>query len=459
MTTSETDPEYSTTGTAIYDSEFDETAQRTALTSGEVPFAVYGLGKMGLPLAAVLADTFGNVTGVDIDEAVVDRINDGDCHVKREPGLPELVSETVRDGSLRATTDPAWAASEASVHVLIVPTLLDDENRPDLSMLDAAIDSVAAGLSTGDLVIVESTVPPGTCEDHVLPRLESESGLAFGEFGLAFCPERTASGQAIEDIRGSYPKVVGGVDEESGRVASLLYRQVTDNEVRTVDDATTAETIKVFEGVYRDIDIAIANQLALYADELGVDVHEIREVANTIPYCDMVYPGPGVGGHCIPVYPHFMLGTRRTNAPLLDAAREINNRMPSFVVGLVQRALSEHDGDLVNSTVLLLGVTYRANIEEIRNAPSLAVAEQLRGFGAEVLALDPMLDDWSEIDATPVTLGQAATREIDAVVLLTAHDGFAGLSFDSLEPTVVVDTRNALDADDVAAPLYTLGRR
>lgn len=208
---------------------------------------MYGLGKMGLPLAAVYARATGNVTGVDISEDVVGGVNDGECHVAKEPGLPELVAEQAERGALRATTDGVAAAEGAAVHVIIVPTPLTDDREPDLAAFEAVLDSIARGLAPGDLVVVECTVPPGTSKDLVIPHLADRSGLSAGEFGVAFCPERTSSGRALRDITESHPKIVGGVDAESTRVAALVYGEITANEVIPVRDATTAEAVKLFE--------------------------------------------------------------------------------------------------------------------------------------------------------------------------------------------------------------------
>jgi len=266
--------------------------RRAAFENGEVPVAVYGLGKMGLPLAAVYAEVTGNVTGVDIDKSVVDRIRRGECPVEREPGLSELIAELVEDGSLNASADSVAAAADAAVHVVIVPTLVDEDNQPDLSAVRAAVTDIAQGLDPDDLVIVESTLPPGTTETVLGPLIESESGLNSDEFGLAFCPERTSSGRALRDIRGTHPKIVGGATEESTRAAVDIYEALVDNDVIPVSDATTAEMVKVFEGLYRDVNIALANELARFADELDRDVREAIAAANTQPYCDLHTPVP-----------------------------------------------------------------------------------------------------------------------------------------------------------------------
>jgi UDP-N-acetyl-D-mannosaminuronic acid dehydrogenase len=453
MSHSQTQPD------SLYRSAADRETQRVAFRNGNVPVAVYGLGKMGLPLAAVYADVTGNTVGVDIDPAVVDGVAAGECHVAREPGLSNLVERVVDRGALAATTDGERAAADAAVHVLMVPTLLTDEQEPDLSMLTAATEAIAAGLSQGDLVVVESTIPPGTCTDVLVPILEARSGLTVGEFGVACCPERTLSGQALADIRGTHPKVVGGVDAASTRAATLIYGEITDNEVLTTTDAATAAAVKVFEGVYRDVNIALANELARYAEPLGIDTREAIDVANTQPYCDIHDPGPGVGGHCIPVYPYFLARQFDVEAPLLETARTVNDAMPAHTVAQLTAILDHHGTAVSDATVLMLGVTYKANIAELRNAPSLPMATDLESRGASVLAVDPLVSDWAAIDAVePVTLAEAKTRDVDAVALVTPHDEFRDLDWGAFDAPVL-DGRNVLADSQQDVPVYTVGGR
>jgi UDP-N-acetyl-D-mannosaminuronic acid dehydrogenase len=442
----------------LYGADDPEAAQRSAFRNGEVPVAVYGLGKMGLPLAAVFADVCGNVTGADVDPAVVESVNRASSPVEYEPGLDDLVEQVVSTGALSAVTDPAEAADAASLHVVIVPTLLDDRRRPDLSTLRAVAGDVAAGLDPGDLVVVESTVPPGTSGDHLAPLLERESGLPREAFGVACCPERTASGSALRDIRGAYPKVVGGVDDESTRVARLVYETLVDNRVVPVADATTAEAVKLFEGLYRDVNIALANELAGFADELGIDVREAIDVANTQPFCDVHDPGPGVGGHCIPVYPYFAINWLDADAPLLRTARERNDGMPAFVVERLCRGLEAAGVDPGEATVLVLGLTYRAGVPETRHSPGPAISDALADRGAEVRAVDPLLEDAPPDDVPLVPLEDIEEHDPDAAVLATAHEAFEAIDWTALDDLVVVDGRDALDLSATEHEVYTVGR-
>ncbi|AKU09518.1 nucleotide sugar dehydrogenase [Haloferax gibbonsii] len=436
--------------TTIYGSERSEDEQIAALTSGDVPVGVYGLGKMGLPLASVYAETTGNVTGADIDTDVVREINAGRNHIVGEPGLDDLVEELVEDGALVANTEPREVAAEASIHVVIVPTLVDEAGRPDLSVIEAVARDIGKGLDEGDLVVFESTLPPRSCRDALLPLLESESGLSLGEFGLAFCPERTASGRALKDIRGAYPKVVGGADDESARAASLVYDQISSNEVITVSDTTTAEAVKVFEGVYRDVNIALANELATHAGEFEIDVTEAIDVANTQPFCEIHTPGAGVGGHCIPYYPQFLINEFETASPLMETARAVNDEMPHVTAQAALDRLAAQGVAPEDATVLVLGLTYRAGVEEIRKTPALPVVEHLDEAGADVVATDPILDDTAVFEEAGATVMRGVTSDdlsADAIVLVTAHESFDHLDVPAFaaddRPVVFVDGRQA----------------
>jgi nucleotide sugar dehydrogenase len=427
---------------------------KQALTSGDVTIAVYGLGKMGLPLAAVFADAGARVIGADIDESVVATINQGICHVTGEPGLPELVERNVGERRLSATSDLVHAAEAADVMVILVPTLLDRNNNPDMSIVRSVCADIAKGLGPGDFVIQESTVPPGTTRDMILPILEG-SGRRVGEFGVAHCPERTSSGRAIVDITGAYPKIVGGVDSASTETARALYLTINKKGVIAVSDATAAESVKVFEGLYRDVNIALANELAMVCDELGIDAKEVFDAANTQPYSHIHAPGCGVGGHCIPVYPYFIINTVEGSTDMLKLARRINDGMPAYTVDLLEGALAKLEVGISGARVLLLGVTYRGDVNETRFSPAIDVISELKGRGAEVFAYDPVLGDGVQRFGTiPSDLGSGdGINEIDAILLASDHAEFKEINWDILDRRmrhkVVVDGRNILDPEEL----------
>ena len=272
----------------IYGREKEEIIRE--VKSGRVSIAVFGLGKIGLPLSTIFANKGASVLGVDINEEIVHEINKGRNPIEGEPGLNELVERAVFAHRLKATTDGRYAARKADVMIIAVPTLIDDKKNIDLSAIEDVCGSIAAGLEKGDFVITESTLPPGTTKKVIIPILE-RSGLKLGEFGVAHCPERVSSGRAIEDITRAYPKIVGGADEKSTETAKALYSVINERGVIAVSDATTAEAVKVFEGVYRDVNIALANQLAIICEELGIDALEAFKAANTQPFCHIHAPG------------------------------------------------------------------------------------------------------------------------------------------------------------------------
>ncbi|KAB7514663.1 nucleotide sugar dehydrogenase [Halosegnis rubeus] len=441
----------------IYNSETPEHARADAFTGGDVPVAVYGLGKMGLPLAAVYADVCSNVTGVDVDPDVVDAVQAGECPVSGEPGLPALVGETVEEGALRATTDIDAAAADAKIHVAIVPTLVDERNNPDLSILQRLLEKVGPGLDAGDVVFIESTVPPGSCRDELLPVLEATSGLTRGEFGLAFCPERTSSGRAIEDIMQSYPKVVGGIDPASTEAARIVYEQLNQQGVIPVDNATTAETVKITEGVYRDVNIALANELAALADPLPVDFNEVADAANTIPFINVHQPGAGVGGHCIPYYPYFLINWLDTEFPLLQTARDVNDSMPDFTVDALHSQFEAIGRDIGAARVLVLGVAYRGNVAETRAAPAKPILKRLSREAGELFVTDPVIDDLSAFAGTEIELSEIETEQFDAIVLVTHHEEFNSINWDGFDPLVVVNGRPSATIDSTKHRVYTIG--
>ncbi len=286
--------------------------------------AVIGAGKMGLPLCVQYAGHGWSVIAVDVQEAVVEAINAGRSHVAEEPGLGELVAEVHAAGRLRATTDGGAAAREADVVVLIVPVMLDDEQQPDYRFMDAAVEAIGPGVHAGSTVIFETTLPVGDTRDRYAPRLEAASGLrADSDFFVAFSPERLFSGAALRNLA-MYPKLVGGVGPASSDRAAAFYASVLDAEVVRMSSSEAAEFSKLADTTYRDVNIALANEFARYADRIGVDIAEVIVAANSQPYSHIHQPGIGVGGHCIPVYPHFLL-SRAPELTLVDRSRQVND--------------------------------------------------------------------------------------------------------------------------------------
>jgi len=408
--------------------------------------AVVGAGKMGLPVTAQFASHGWDVIAVDIDETVVAAINDGRSHLDEEPGVAESVASAHAAGMLRATTDGASAAREADVVVLIVPVMLDADSRPDHRHMDAATDAIAPGLHAGSLVIYETTLPVGDTRDRYAPRLEAASGLRAevdGDAGfyVAFSPERLYSGAALRNLA-TYPKLVGGIGRLSRDRAAAFYDSVLDAEIVAMSSAEAAEFSKLADTTYRDVNIALANEFANYADRIGVDVTEVIAAANSQPYSHIHQPGLGVGGHCIPVYPHFLLD-RAPELSLVARAREVNDGQVDVAIEALRSELGSLDG----VGVLVLGLTYRHGVKELAYSRALPLIERLRAAGTRVLAYDPLLtdDEVRQTGAEPWSWGTPAA-EVQAIVTQTADRRWLDLDPDWFhELNVVLDGRNSLD--------------
>ncbi len=408
-------------------------------TAGTV--AVVGAGKMGLPLAGQFAGHGWRVIAVDIDPAVVEAINSGRSHVAEEPGLAEIVAEQHRAGRLSATLDGVAAAREADVVVLIVPVMLDADGRPGYRHMDAAVEAIGPGVHRGSVVIFETTLPVGDTRTRYVPRLESLSGLtADRDFFVAFSPERLYSGSAIRNLA-TYPKLVGGIGEASGQRAAAFYASVLDAEIVLMGSAEAAEFAKLADTTYRDVNIALANEFARYADRVGVDITEVITAANSQPYSHIHQPGIGVGGHCIPVYPRFLLA-RAPDMEIVAASRRVNDEQVDLVIGRVREFLGGLDG----VGVLVLGLTYRAGVNELAYSRAIPLIEGLVAGGASVLAFDPLLtpQEITRCGAEPWAWGNPASG-IQAIVTQTADPLFA--TFDPAwtpDLRVLVDGRNSL---------------
>ena len=422
---------------------------KEAFRNGKFTIAVYGMGKMGLPLAAVFADHGARVIGVDINEKVVEAINRGENHIKEEPGLDELVRRNVEAGRLKATTDGVWAAKQADVMVILVPTLTDERGNLKLGPVYDVAEKISQGLEKGDIVITEATMPSGTTESLV-PILE-KSSLKLGEFGLAHAPERTMTGTAIRDITGQYPKIVGASDDKTLEAVIGIYETINRKGVIPMSSIKAAEAVKVFEGVYRDVNIALANELAMWCEEHGLDALEVFQAANTQPYCHLHMPGAGVGGHCIPVYPWFVINlAKKTNPRLTKTAREINNSMPHHVVELTVKALNEAGKSLKGSNILVLGLTFRGGVREFMKAAAKPIIEELKEWGANVYAYDPLCtkEDAERFGAE----WKEDFKDIDAIVITADHREFKELNLEEIAKQVrtriIVDGRNVIKPEN-----------
>ena len=414
--------------------------------SGDLIVGVVGLGYVGLPLSVEIARSGLGAVGFDVDSETVDGINGGVSHI--EDVTTEELAEVLATGRLEATTDMARLA-ECDAISISVPTPLSKTNDPDVSFVIAASEAVAATLRPGQLVVLESTTYPGTTREVLLPALE-RNGFAVGkDFFLCFSPERVDPGNPVWKTKNT-PKVLGGVTPACAEAGLAVYERFIDTMV-AVSSTEAAEMVKILENTFRAVNIAMVNEVALIADRLDVDVWEVIEAAATKPFGFMKFtPGPGLGGHCVPVDPHYLAWKMRTldyRTRFIELASEINSEMPEFVVGKVRSALNASKKAVNGARILVLGVAYKRDVNDIRESPALDIIRLLAADGADLAYHDPFVPELAEEDLllSSVSLTDPALAEADVVVIVTDHtDVDYARVLD--EAPVVVDARHVTAA-------------
>ena len=422
---------------------------------------VLGLGYIGLPTASTFATHGLDVIGVDVNPYVVETLRNGGLHL-HEPGLRTLVEAAFKSGHLRVSESPA----EADAFIIAVPTpffadrLGEYEGRiykmADLGAVKAAAQAIVPYLRKGNLVVLESTSPPGTTEKVVAPILE-RSGLKAGvDFYLAYSPERVLPGQILRELIEN-ARVMGGITPESARAGRELYATFVKGEI-VLTDATTAEMVKLMENTYRDVNIAIANEFARLAERLGVDVWEAIALANRHPRVKILSPGPGVGGHCISVDPWFLVEAAPDLAQLIHTARQVNDEQPRFVIQKVRQVLGELNG----RHIAALGLAYKADVDDLRESPAIEVIHRLQAEGAQVKAFEPFKPQAQVEGVNAVPTLEEALEDADLILVLVRHTPFVRLQPQEIARTtkarLIVDTVNALDWGHWQAAGFSLFR-
>ena len=407
-------------------------------------FGIVGLGFVGLPLAIELTRAGYRVLGLDVNQAVVDLLAAGGSHIQDVPA--EVVAQAVKQGRFSATTNLARLA-EPDVISICVPTPLSKTKDPDVSFVLAATESVKRTLRRGQLIVLESTTYPGTTRELMLPALAG-TGLQVGEdFFLAFSPERVDPGNPKWNTRNT-PKIVGGITETCRRLAVALYQPAIETLV-PVSSPEAAELVKILENTFRSVNIGLVNEMAIVCDKLGVDVWEVIDAAATKPFGFMKFtPGPGVGGHCIPLDPHYLAWKMRTlnyRTRFIELAGEINAEMPEYWVAQVVDRLNEQGKAARGSTVLVVGVAYKKDIEDIRESPAIDIIQLLQQRGATVVYHDPFVSHLEEdsVDLRSVPLTQAQLAAADCVIVVTDHSK-VDYALVARHARRVVDTRHVL---------------
>jgi nucleotide sugar dehydrogenase len=422
--------------------------------SGEFKIAVYGLGHVGSPLASAWLRAGAHVIGVDKSPKVLENARKGRTHVP-EPGVNEAFSKGLKEKRFYVYDDPVRASQETNFKMICVPVLLTDSFSADLAAVKQVASAIGRGLKKGDIVSLNPSVPPGTSEDVVLPILEKESGLKVErDFYMIYNPERIYEGRAIEDIEERYPAVVAGAGPKSLDIGSKMYSLVAKKGVIRMSSMRTAETEKLLEGVYRDVNIALANEMAKFCEKVGVNFWEAREAANSQPFSHIHKPGAGVGGACIPVYPQFILHTADINkveCNITRLGRNVNDSMPAYCV---EQAIKLLDGPGVSqSTVALLGLAFRGGVSDSRLSPTYRIIEELKKLKVkEIRVHDPLVasDPGLPQDVMLTSSLSKAVQGADLVMLVADHPEYKGLTRQDVGGAPVYDGRGVLDGSRFA---------
>jgi len=397
---------------------------------------VLGLGYIGLPTATMFAVSGFEVIGVDVKPKVVETINKGNIHIE-EPGLEDLVKNTVKKGDLRANTEP----EAADVFIIAVPTPLTQSKGIKLNYVRSAIQMINPYLKKGNLVIIESTITPRTTEDIILPELRNSGLDPRKDIYVSHCPERVLPGKIINELINNN-RVVGGINEESALKSRSLYRNFVEGEIY-ITDATTAEMVKLMENTYRDVNIALANELAKVSEKVKIDIWEAIELANKHPRVNIHKPGPGVGGHCLAIDPWFIVEKAPEIAKLIHLSRNINDSMPKFVVKNVKEKLF----GINNPKIAILGITYKGNVDDLRESPVLKIIDSFIEQGVELGIYDPHVN---ECQYKLNTLDEAI-KGADCIIIGTDHKEFKNIDpikmYKLMRNKILFDTKNLLEQD------------
>jgi hypothetical protein len=423
------------------------------IKSGKLKVTVYGLGHVGSPLASAWLRAGAHVIGVDNSPTVLRDARKGVTHIP-EPGVKEAYKKGLREKRFFVYDDPVKASRDSNFMMICVPVLLGDSLSADLTAVKQVSSAIGRGLKKGDVVSLNPSVPPGTSEDVVLPILERESGLRVEQdFCMVYNPERIYEGRAIEDIEKRYPAVVAGAGPKSLEIGAKFYSLVFKKGVIRLNSMRAAETEKLLEGVYRDVNIALANELAIFCEQVGVDFWEAREAANSQPFCHIHKPGAGVGGACIPVYPRFILGAADANkveANITRLGRSINDSMPAYCVDQAMKLVDGTSRGVGQELIVtILGLAFRGGVSDTRLSPTYNVIEELKKRGVrEIRVHDPLVISDPSLPQD-VMLGSdlaRATKGANLIILVTDHPGYRKLDHQDLGDASVYDGRGILDA-------------
>ena len=440
---------------------------RNSLVTKSLKVCIVGIGRIGLPTALSFAQAGLQTIGADINEKLVDSINAGNFPLKDEPGYEDIFNSVRKNGNFSATTDINEAISKSNVILLSLPTPMDENNIPIYLALESVGKQLSQTLQSNSLVVVESTIEPGFIENVMIKRIEGDSGLHVGKnFTIGVCPENANPGEILHDFTG-LPRLVGGMDEQTTKIIALIYDFVFSVELVTMPDCKTANAVKLTTNVFRDINIAFVNELSLMFEKLGIDTLKVLDAAKRKYNFQIHYPGAGVGGPCLPINSYQFLNTaKRTGSELniIKHSRAINEKMPDHVVNLTLDGFKKCNKSIKDSTLLILGVSYKPDVKDIQLSPAEIIINKLKALGAKIKIYDPYYKDNRVFGIDAEHNIQDILSDVDASIIVTAHKEFQEINpkiFTKMKTPILIDSRGIIDissANNAGLVFRGLGR-
>ncbi len=450
--------------------EMSESEFNNSIQSGSLKICVIGIGRIGLPTALSFANSGLSTIGLDINSELVDMINQGEFPLKDEPGYPTIFEKVLKEKKFSATTKIQDAVPQSNVIVLSLPTPMDKQNVPNYDALRSVGRHLRKFLSSGSIVIVESTIEPGFIENELKSIIEgNDLKLVAGKnFSIGVCPETANPGQILNDFE-RLPRLVGAIDQRTHNIIKKIYKHVFTVDLISMPDCKTANAVKLTTNVFRDLNIAFINELALIFEKSGIDIMTVLEAAKTKYNFQVHYPGAGVGGPCLPVNSYQMINFAKTfgfnNFSIVETGRKINESMPDHVIELLKDAFDESSIDIKNSTILILGVTYKPDIKDVQLTPAETIISKLQQMGSNVKIYDPYFKDSNLFGINCESNLLETLKQSDAIIVVTAHKEFHDLEPEFLKSTmkspVVIDSRciiNQFDAKNTGLIYRGVGR-
>ena len=440
---------------------------RNSLDTRSLKICIVGIGRIGLPTALSFAKAGLQTIGADINEKLVDSINAGNFPLKDEPGYEDIFNSVKKNGNFSATTDIDGAISKSNLILLSLPTPMDENNIPNYLALESVGKQLSKSLQPNSLVVVESTIEPGFIENVMIKRIEIDGRLRVGKnFTIGVCPENANPGEILHDFT-SLPRLVGGIDEQTAKIIALIYDFVFSVELVTMPDCKTANAVKLTTNVFRDINIAFVNELSLMFEKLGIDTLKVLDAAKRKYNFQIHYPGAGVGGPCLPINSYQFLNTAKrigSELNIIKYARAINEKMPDHVINLTLDGFKKCNKSIKDSTLLILGVSYKPDVKDIQLSPAEIIINKLKALGAKIKIYDPYYKN-SQIFGIDVEHNiQDTLSDVDASIIVTAHKEFQEINpkiFTKMKTPILIDSRGIIDissANNAGLVFRGLGR-